>query len=125
LQRAAFHLFISHTQPGYDWRSAYQEEVQDRPVPGAPLPPGVFEGDEPGSIMAFYGDPTAFEGRRELQKPELTGIGDLLVVPIPFIAALLAWQISANWLITSGVLLVCIGGVVLLGRQKGNEEGET
>jgi hypothetical protein len=44
LQRAAYHLFESKVRPGGDWRAAYLAEARERPVPGAPLPPAVFEG---------------------------------------------------------------------------------
>jgi hypothetical protein len=116
IQRAAFHLFRSHTQPDYDWRAAYLEEASERPVPGAPLPPAVFEGDEVGSVLAFYGDYAGTAGRPALERPQLSGMGDLLALVVPFVAALLAWQFSGNWLLSVGVLLASIVVVFLVGR---------
>jgi hypothetical protein len=116
IQRAAFHLFRSHTQPDYDWRAAYLAEASERPVPGAPLPPAVFEGDEVGSVLAFYGDYAGAAGRPALERPELSGLGDLLALVVPFVAALLAWELSRNWLLSLGVLLASIVVAFLIGR---------
>jgi hypothetical protein len=45
LQRAAFHLYRHKLDPQIDWRTEYLAEAREQPIPGAPLPPAVFEGE--------------------------------------------------------------------------------
>jgi hypothetical protein len=116
VQRAAFHLFRSHTQPDYDWRAAYLAEADERPVPGAPLPPAIFEGDEAGAVLAFYGDYAGTGGRPPLEKRQIGGMADLLALVVPFVAVLLAWELSGNWLLSGGVLFGSVAVVFLVGR---------
>ncbi len=49
LQRAAFHLFRAKLDPQVHWRSEYLAEAHDQPIPGAPLPPAVFTGNDDGN----------------------------------------------------------------------------
>lgn len=44
VQRAAFQLFKAKLDPSYSWKVAYLSEARERPVPGAALPPAIFEG---------------------------------------------------------------------------------
>jgi hypothetical protein len=104
LQRAAYHLFQSRQQAGYDWRSAYLDEARERPVPGAPLPPAVFEGEETESTLDYQVNYESLTTTPELQTVESGGAGELAGVLVPLIAALLAWQASASWLVGLGVL---------------------
>ncbi len=116
LQRAAYHLYIARSsQPTYDWRTAYMDEAQDRPVPGAPLPPGVFSGEvQQFSWSSFEGD---YSGSRErIEAPQIGDLGDLLRLLVPAIGGLLAWQVAGNLLI--GLLVaVLLGGVFWLASR--------
>jgi hypothetical protein len=118
LQRAAFHLFRAHQLPDYDWQAAYLKEASERPVPGAPLPPAVFEGGEVEHIQSFFGyQSSPGEGRR-FEQLELSGAGELLLALLPLAAALIAWQFGANWLVTGGVLLVAVALLLALRRLR-------
>jgi hypothetical protein len=125
VQRAAYHLFKAHTEAGYDWRAAYLEEARDRPVPGAPLPPGVFEGDEVASVQAFYGYQGGGTPGAQLQQLDMSGTGDMLAVLLALVLALLAWQLSASWLVGGGVLLASIGLGLLYDRYRQHRSSPT
>src|SRR5215213_3709082 len=57
VQRAAYHLYQSKLDPSIDWRAAYLLEARERPVPGAPLPPAIFEGRRQDSVgQSAYGE---------------------------------------------------------------------
>lgn len=122
LQRAAFHLFNAKTRPDYDWRAAYLDEARERPVPGAPLPPAVFEG-EPANVRASaYGDLGAAPGAPQVEQIRIEGLGGLLAAILPLVAALLAWQISGSWLLAGGVLVTGIVLVVVIERGRNRRE---
>ncbi len=112
LQRAAFHLFRAYTKEGYDWRAAYLSEAQDRPVPGAPLPPAVFEGGEGESVESFFGYQPGSGPGRHVEPLEMTDLRDFLPVLLLLIAALLAWQLSDMWLM--GILTLLFGSALLV-----------
>lgn len=114
LQRAAFHLFRAHTEPDYDWRAAYFAEARERPVPGAPLPPAVFSGDEAAAIQSFYGAAAGQTGSRPPERLQSGSLEDLLML-LPLLLALLAWQFSGNWLVGGGTLLLT--GLLLVGLR--------
>jgi hypothetical protein len=119
LQRAAYHLFQAHLRPDYDWRAAYLSEAQERPQPGAPLPPAIFEGEDIDVILATYTYEDSFSASKRLpERVEIGGMGDLAAVVVLLIAALLAWQISANWLAGAGVLLVGAALLLLLHKAR-------
>jgi hypothetical protein len=119
VQRAAYHLFQSKLDPQIDWRAAYRAEVRARPIPGAPLPPAVFEGASSGrGAQSSYG--TAEEQRsgqapRQLALPELAtylGVLAALVVALAILFATRSWPLA---LIVG--LAVLVGASVWL-RQK-------
>lgn len=106
VQRAAFHLYQSKLDPSYDWRASYRVEARTRPVPGAPLPPGVFEGQQrEGVERSSYGEPGetyAPSGPQQLPLPEVAP-GLLLFIPL---------LIAALFLLATGAL--ALGAVAAL-----------
>ncbi|NOK63468.1 MAG: ATP-binding protein [Chloroflexi bacterium AL-N1] len=86
LQRAAFHLFQSKLQPELNWRAAYLAEAREKPIPGAPLPPEVFEGKAGNRVESSrYADgdvESAQDGPVMLPLPEVDSslVGVLLVL---------------------------------------------
>jgi hypothetical protein len=113
LQRAAFHLFQSYVQPGYNWQEAYLNEARSMPVIGAPLPPEVFAGQGGSSIEeSGYGEFAGEMGRAAPPRNSIEGPGALLAAIVPLILALLAALISGTWWV--GVLVAVVGyGVVI------------
>jgi hypothetical protein len=112
VQRAAFHLFRNKVDPTYDWRAAYLTEAREQPVPGAPLPPAVFE----GAAAEFFEESTGSAETEELPRsePAQLAIPDatqaiLLLLPLLAVAAI--------WLATGSVAitLVASGGALALG----------
>lgn len=82
VQRAAFYLFQSKLDPAVDWQAAYRAEVRSRPIPGAALPPAVFEGANGGRVtQSNYSDG---EERRSGQVPQQ--------LPLPEVASL--WGVA-------------------------------
>lgn len=119
LQRAAFHLFEARQQPGYNWRAAYLQEARTRPIPGAPLPPGVFEGAVVSPIASTYGELASTpDGHRSGLLP-LEGLGGVLRVLLLLVATVLVWQWSGNWLLSGIVLIGGIGLIVALEPRRG------
>ncbi len=117
LQRAAYHLFIARNgNPAYDWRAAYLAEAAERPITGAPLPPGVFVGEPPVfSWSSFAGE---YGGQRpRIEVPQTGDLADLGRLLVPAIGGLLAWQVAGNlWLggLVAGLIAL---GVWLLSRS--------
>lgn len=105
LQRAAFHLFRAHTEPGYDWRAAYLAEARERPIPDAPLPPAIFESDEASE-----------EGERSIlpteEQPDATG-PERMAVPEP--APLLLWLAP----LLAAALMLWLSNNILAARLAG------
>lgn len=125
LQRAAYHLFLSKSRTDYDWRTAYLDEARDRPIPGAPLPPAVFEGERPESILSSYG---GGYGQAETRQPamlHLTGAGDVVFVFLAVIAGLLVWQVSGNLLVGIGAFLLGIALVVMNDKRRTTDKQST
>ncbi len=122
IQRAAYHLFIAHTEPGYGWRAAYLADARERPVPGAPLPPAVFSGEGQGAhVESLYGDPQEVgegAGRPELPRRKIEGQGDLVVALAPLILALLALKLSGSWPVAAAVLVVGYAALAALLAQR-------
>lgn len=118
-QRAAYHLFIAKTQPGYNWRTAYLAEAQDRPIPGAPLPPGAFESTAAHAPEVIYNDSgVELSQSRRSTAPHIEGQGGLFGVLLLIIAAFLALQLSGSWLVAGIVLLGGIGVFVVIERGR-------
>jgi hypothetical protein len=120
VQRAAFHLYQSKLDPTVDWRAAYRAEVQSRPIPGAPLPPAVFEGQRRDRVeQSSYG---AEQDGRASQAPGLFDLPEAapalaLVIPL-LVGALLLALTGSVWIALLGALL----GTVVAGlwlRQSG------
>lgn len=118
VQRAAFHLFQAKLIPGYDWRTAYLTEARERPIPGAALPPGVFAGEQaatgPFSTYGDLGEGGLKPAQETFQAGSLVGLLLLLLV---LVAALLALQLSGNWLLAGGVFLLGLALLALIERQ--------
>ena len=115
VQRAAFHLFESKLDPSIDWRAAYLAEARVRPVPGAPLPPAVFEGQAQGRVaQSVYGE-EQYAGVGNIPQllplPEMT---PLLPLAIVLLGALLIWLITTSLLLAA---LVAIIGAVTIGLR--------
>ncbi len=112
LQRAAFHLFNAKMQQGYNWQTAYWEEVQTHPVPGTMLPPGVFEGDYARESVAAY-SPSAGDTRQrpDLKPYQLERPGGLVRALLPLLMALLIFSCSQNLLLA---VVICILGIALV-----------
>jgi hypothetical protein len=107
VQRAAYHLYQSKINPGVDWRAAYLLEARERPVPGAPLQPGVFEGQGQGRVaQSSYGGEQysgASQAPQQLPLPEIPLVLPLL---LPLLVALLALALGG------GLPLALLAGVV-------------
>jgi hypothetical protein len=90
VQRAAYHLFQNKLNPGFDWRAAYLAEARTQPVPGAPLPPAIFEGRGQGrTAESSYGDEQGAGSQAALELLPLPGTPPLLPWAIPVLGALL------------------------------------
>ncbi len=108
LQRAGYHLYQSKLDPSIDWRTAYLLEARERPIPGAPLPPAIFEGRRNNDQVAQsgYGEMSSEQspsGPAQLPLPDAAPILILLAV---LVLALLAYLISGS------LLLACAGAIV-------------
>lgn len=118
LQRAAFHLYRAKTEPGYDWRAGYRAELRENPLPDAPLPPGVFEGENHSSYEGMYEDEVLGERGPALEMRRVSGSGTIVGLGLGIAAALLAWQFSGNLIIGGAVLLLAVTLVVALQRKR-------
>jgi hypothetical protein len=113
LQRAAFHLFKSRAEPGYDWQAAYLAEARAMPVIGAPLPNSVFEGEsdsrgEESSYGEFVGDGE----RPELFQRSSGDIGPLIATVLPLILAIASAGLSGIWWV--GLLVGALGYAIVI-----------
>jgi hypothetical protein len=120
VQRAAYHLYQSKIDPGYDWRTAYRVDVQSRPIPGAPLPPAVFEGAGGQSIgPSSYGDALSERSRAspaQLPLPEVPRVVALLAVVLLVATLIFAATRSLGLLLVVAV----IGGAATLWWWRGS-----
>jgi len=110
VQRAAFHLFQSKLDPSVDWRTAYLVEARSRPIPGAPLPPAIFEG-QPRDLaeQSSYGevaDARAATGPQQLALPEARPV---LALIVPLLIVTLLFLLTGNWTIA---LVAAVAGLV-------------
>jgi hypothetical protein len=123
LQRAAFHLFQAKIQPGYDWRTAYLQEVRERPVPGAALPPGVFESERGVSESDLtYDDQDQDASAVRPEALQTQGMGGFLVVMLSLAAALIVFQVSGNWWLAGGTFVAGLALVVAIERRRTRPE---
>ncbi|NJN18151.1 MAG: hypothetical protein HC822_18740 [Oscillochloris sp.] len=106
LQRAAFHLYRAHQEPGYNWRAAFAREARDQPIIGAALPPEAFQG-EPGEGSEHI---IAEASHDTHNLPPLlrwmSGPGSLLPALAPFVLALVVLQFSGSWIAALIILLL-------------------
>lgn len=111
LQRAAFYLFENKQNPSFDWRAAYLAEVRAHPIPGAPLPPAVFEGTPSQSFPQSSGGgddaPLTLPAPQQRLLPETPRVLFFLII---LLIGLLAGLMTQN-ILTSLVVLL-IGGAV-------------
>jgi hypothetical protein len=118
VQRAAYHLFQSKIDPSVDWRVAYLVEARDRPVPGAPLPPAVFEGQSQGRVAqsGYSGEQYAGAGQapRQLPLPEIPAVFPFLIL---LLVALVALGLGCGLPLALLVGAVAAAGVVLWQRR--------
>lgn len=112
VQRAAFHLFRSKLDPSYNWRAEYLAEARERPVPGAPLPPAVFEGAAATSVESSR-DAGAEGGAlaEEVQAAPLPEVPWVLGYLLPLLAAALLFVATASLPLA---LVVAAAGVALV-----------
>ena len=119
VQRAAYHLFQSKVDPLVDWRAAYRAEVRTRPIPGAALPPAVFQGT--GSQPLTQSSYSDGEERRSGRVPEqlpLPDIWPLLAMVIALATVVVLVIVTASWLIAVIAGIAALIGVSLWERQK-------
>ena len=111
VQRAAYHLYQSKLDPSIDWRIAYLLEARELPIPGAPLPPAIFEGRRQEQVaQSGYGDVSSEQapsGPIQLPLPDAAPILILLAALIP---ALVVYLISGSLLLSIGAAIA--GAVV-------------
>jgi hypothetical protein len=101
VQRAAYHLYQSKLDPSIDWRAAYLAEARVRPIPGAPLPPAIFEGRRNSDQIAQsgYGEVSGEQlpsGPAQLPVPDAAPI---LILLAALILALLTYLLSGSLLL--------------------------
>lgn len=109
VQRAAYYLFQSKLDPSLDWRAAYRAEVRARPIPGAPLPPAVFQGG--GGSRAGQSSYSDGEEQRRAPGPKQLAVPEewpLLVLFIGLACAVALFLITGSW------LFAIVGGVAAL-----------
>lgn len=112
LQRAAFHLFQAKLDAEYNWVQAYLAEAQGQPIPGAPLPPLVFEGAQQEIERAAYAE---VEGESEAPPPptfDLDQPSGLLFYGLPLLLGFLLVLTTQN--VWFGVIVAVIGLVVVV-----------
>lgn len=111
VQRAAYSLFQSKLDPSFDWRAAYLAEALKQPVPGAPLPPAVFEGQTHGRMaQSSYGDEQGAGAQAAPELLPLPGTPPLLPWAIPVLGALLLLTTTGSIalaLLAAGVGAAC------------------
>ncbi|HJZ46727.1 MAG TPA: AAA family ATPase [Roseiflexaceae bacterium] len=119
VQRAAYYLYQSKLDPTLDWRSAYLAEARVRPIPGAPLPPAVFEGSQRDQVaQSGYGEIATEQSAdmpRQLPVPDARPI---LILLAPLILALLLYLSSGSLPLALAAVLVGLIAIVLWPRLR-------
>jgi len=107
VQRAAYHLYQSKLDPSIDWRASYLLEARERPIPGAPLPPAIFEGRRQDQVaQSSYGEMSSEQppsGPIQLPLPDAAPI---LILLAALFLALLAYLLSGSLLLASVAAIV-------------------
>lgn len=110
LQRAAYHLFESR-RDGRDWCAAFLAEARERPIPGAPLPPEAFAGDDRlDMIRPRYGTLRTDKLPKEDAGFLVPEAPRTLLLTIPPLAALLAFVVTGN---AVAAVLVALPGLAI------------
>lgn len=110
LQRAAYHLFESR-RDGRDWCAAFLAEVRERPIPGAPLPPEAFAGDDRrDAIRPRYGTLRTDKLPQEDAGFSVPEAPRALLLTIPPLASLLVFVATGNGI---SAMLVALPGLVI------------
>jgi hypothetical protein len=119
VQRAAFHLYQSKLDPSIDWRAAYLLEARERPVPGAPLPPAIFEGRQQEQVtQSGYGEVSTdqpSDGPVQLPLPDAAPI---LILLAALILALLGYLLSGSLLLACAAAIVGAAAAALWPRLR-------
>jgi hypothetical protein len=112
VQRAAYHLYQSKLDPSIDWRVAYLLEARERPIPGAPLPPAIFEGRRNNDQVAQsgYGDVSSEQSPSGPLQLPLPDAAPILILLAALVSALLAYLISGSLLFA---IAAAIAGAVV------------
>jgi hypothetical protein len=119
VQRAAFHLFASKLDPTIDWRAAYLAEARSRPVPGAPLPASVFEGQQTRRVeQSFYGEEQYSATSSVPQQLALPETAPVLAFAFPLLAALLLLVLTGNLPLALVIVVLGMLGVILGLRRR-------
>ncbi len=106
VQRAAYHLYQSKLDPGIDWRVAYLLEARERPIPGAPLPPAIFEGRRQEQVaQSSYGETSSGQAPSGPIQLALPDAAPILILLAALILALLAYLLSGS------LLLACAAAI--------------
>jgi hypothetical protein len=109
VQRAAYHLFQSKIDPSIDWRAAYLAEARTRPIPGAPLPPAIFEGEQRHQIaQSSYGEAAEAMGSAAPQALPLPEARPVLILMVPLVCGLVVYLISGRMLVALGAALASV-----------------
>jgi hypothetical protein len=119
VQRAAYHLFQSKIDPLVDWRAAYRDDVRTRPIPGATLPPAVFQGDDSQRLtQSSYTDGEDQRSRQIPQQLPLPDIAPLLTLLIALASVVVLFFLTGSWLFAIIAGLAALIGASLWQRQK-------
>lgn len=111
VQRAAFHLFQSKCDPSIDWRAAYLAEARMRPVPGAPLPPAIFEGGSQRlGERSVYGNEPFVGDERRLPSVDVLEVPQAVLVMVPLLVAALLVVLTGNVPLALLVVVASVAG---------------
>lgn len=87
-------------------------------MPGAPLPPAIFAGEEAEPEGSSFGELPEGGSPRPRRRPiEIEGPGSLIAAGLPPILALLAVALGAGWPVGLAILVVGYGLVAIVGRR--------
>ena len=107
VQRAAYHLYQSKLNPSIDWRVAYLLEARERPIPGAPLPPAIFDGRRQAQVgQSAYGDISSAPSPSGPVQLALPDAAPILIFLAALLLALLAYLLSGSLLLAIAAAIV-------------------
>ncbi|GAB4121775.1 MAG: ATP-binding protein [Roseiflexaceae bacterium] len=111
LQRAAYHLFRFKRNPEVRWIDDYLIEARNRPIPGAPLPPSVFEGADGDADPSRYDD--LVEGDIPPARPNLQALPEVPLFLIYLIPLLIGVLLGMLGWIAAGVVVALAGSTAI------------